>query len=119
MPRAKGGFKTNRRRKRLLKQTKGCWNTKSASYGVAAEQLIRSLKFSYKDRKRKKRDFRNIWIIRINAAARQNGTTYGSLICGLKKSNIDINRKMLAHIAVNDPEGFYKIAETAKSAVQS
>ncbi|RMF97743.1 MAG: 50S ribosomal protein L20 [Candidatus Schekmanbacteria bacterium] len=118
MPRAKGGFKTRRRRKKILKQTKGYWNTKSTAYSVAAEQLIRSLQFSYRDRRRKKRDFRSLWIIRINAAARQNGLTYGRLICGLKKSNIDINRKMLAHIAVNDPEGFSKIAETAKSALQ-
>ena len=118
MPRAKGGFKTRRRRNRLMKQTKGYWNTKSSSYHVAAEQLLRSLQFSYRDRKRKKRDFRSLWIIRINAAARQNGTTYGKLICGLKKANIDINRKMLAHIAATDPESFSKIAETAKASFQ-
>ncbi|MBI5375145.1 MAG: 50S ribosomal protein L20 [Candidatus Schekmanbacteria bacterium] len=116
MPRAKGGFKTRRRRNKLLKLAKGYWNTKSSAYAKAAEQLLKSLTYSYRDRKVRKRDFRQLWITRINAAARINGISYSKLMNGLKKTNVEIDRKMLAEIAIKDPSAFTKIVETAKTA---
>lgn len=116
MPRAKGGFKTRRRRKKLLERAKGFYGGRSNLFTVATEAVDRALLHSYKDRKVKKREFRALWIARINAAARSVGTTYNQLISGLKKANIGLDRKSIADIAYNDPKTFEALAEKAKTA---
>jgi len=116
MTRVKGGTITRARHKKALKQAKGYFGSKHRLYKTAKEQVRHSLMYAYRDRRTKKRDFRKLWITRINAAARQNGLTYSKLIAGLKKANISINRKMLAELAVTDSEAFAKLAETAKNA---
>jgi large subunit ribosomal protein L20 len=113
--RATNAVARKRRRKKVLKQAKGYWGRKHSSYRFANEQLMRSGAYAYRDRRARKRDFRRLWITRINAAARQNGTTYSELIHGLGEAGIEINRKMLADIAVRDPETFTGICEQAKS----
>ncbi len=116
MPRAKGGPKTRARRKRVLNLAEGFWGAKSRLYRSATEAVDRSLKYAYRDRKVRKRDFRKLWIARINAAARLNGISYSKFIAGLSKSGVALDRKVLAELAVSDPAGFAKLAETAKTA---
>jgi large subunit ribosomal protein L20 len=116
MPRAKGGPKTRARRKRVLNQAEGYWGAKSKLFRSATEAVDRALKYAYRDRKVRKRDFRRLWIARINAATRQNGLTYSRFIAGLAKSGVEIDRKILAELAVSDPAGFSKLVETAKAA---
>lgn len=115
MPRTKGGYVTRRRRNRILKLAKGYFGSKHTLYKVANQQVMKSLTYAYRDRRTKKRNFRKLWIARINAAARLNGLSYNTLMHGLKLANIEINRKMLSEIAISDPNGFSQICETAKS----
>lgn len=114
MTRIKRGVIKRKKHKKVLKETKGYYGSHSRSYRLAKEELFKSLSYSYRDRKNRKRTFRELWIIRINAAARSNGISYNEFINGLKLSNIEINRKMLSEIAVNDPGAFRKLAEMAK-----
>ncbi|OEH91878.1 50S ribosomal protein L20 [Bacillus solimangrovi] len=114
MPRVKGGTVTRRRRKRVLKLAKGYYGSKHALFKTAKQQVMKSLMYAYRDRRQKKRDFRKLWIARINAAARINGLSYSRLMFGLKQAGIDINRKMLADLAINDEKAFAELAETAK-----
>src|SRR5512147_2728181 len=116
MPRAKGGPKTRARRKRVLNQAEGFWGAKSKLFRSATEAVDRALKYAYRDRKVRKRDFRKLWIARINAAARLNGISYSKFIAGLTKSGIALDRKVMADMAISDPAGFAKLAETVKSA---
>lgn len=116
MPRAKGGPKTRARRKRVLNQAEGYWGAKSKLFRSATEAVDRALKYAYRDRKARKRDFRRLWIARINAAARQNGLSYSRFIAGLAKTGVALDRKILADLAVTDPAGFTKLAETVKAA---
>ena len=114
MARIKGAVNAHKHRRKILKLAKGYWGAKSRQYRAASEQVARSLRYAYEGRKMRKRDFRRLWITRINAAARLNNMSYSVLINGLKKNNIIINRKILADIAVSDPEAFTKIVESAK-----
>ena len=114
MARIKGAVNAHKKRRKVLKLAKGYFGAKSRQYRAATEQVARSLRYAYEGRKLRKRDFRRLWITRINAAARLNDMSYSVLMNGLKKHNIVINRKMLADIAVNDPEAFKKIVESAK-----
>lgn len=116
MARVKGGYTTNHRRKKVLKQAKGYYGAKSTLYRTANEQLMNSLAYAYRDRKNRKRDFRKLWITRINAAVRAEGLSYSKFIDGLKKSGIELNRKTLSELAINHPEEFKKIVATAKAA---
>ena len=116
MPRVKGGPKTRARRKKRLKLAEGYWGAKSKLYRTATEAIDRALKYAYRDRKVRKRDFRRLWIARINAAARQNGLSYSKFIAGLAKSGVGLDRKVLSELAISDPAGFAKLAETAKAA---
>jgi large subunit ribosomal protein L20 len=115
MPRAKGGFKTRRRRKKILERAKGYYGAKSRLYRVATEAVDKALLYAYKDRRAKKREFRSLWIIRINAAARALGLSYSQFMSGLKKTNITLNRKALADIAYNDPSAFSQLVEKVKN----
>ena len=117
MPRVKGGATTRRRRKKILKLAKGYFGSKRTLYRTANEQVMRSLAYAYKDRKRRKRDFRKLWITRINAAAQLNGMKYSKFIYGLSLAHVEVNRKMLADIAVNHPEDFKAYCELAKKAI--
>lgn len=119
MPRVKGGYTTRRRRKAVLKLAKGYYGSKHTLYKTAHEQVMRSLAYAYRDRKAKKRDFRKLWISRINAACQLNGLKYSRFINGLAKANITINRKMLAEMAVNDQAGFAKLCEVASKALEN
>jgi large subunit ribosomal protein L20 len=114
MPRVKRGTKRRQRRKKILDRASGYFLTKSKLYRAAKESVERGLKFAYSGRRQKKRQFRSIWIVRIGAAAKQHGISYNRFISGLKKAGIELDRKMLADIAVNDPAGFGALAETAK-----
>ncbi len=107
-----------RRRKKILKMARGYYGAQSRATKVATQQVIRALYHSYTGRKLKKRNFRHLWIVRINAAARQNGLKYSQLITALKKMGLELNRKVLAEIAFSDPEAFRKICEQAKSTLQ-
>ncbi|RIW29734.1 50S ribosomal protein L20 [Bacillus salacetis] len=115
MPRVKGGTVTRRRRKRVLKLAKGFFGSKHTLYKVANQQVMKSYMYAYRDRRQKKRDFRKLWITRINAAARMNGLSYSRMMHGLKLAGIEVNRKMLADLAVNDEKAFAQLAEAAKS----
>lgn len=117
MPRTKGGIVTRRRRKRVLKLAKGYFGSKHTLFRTAKAQVMKSLSYAYRDRKNKKRDFRKLWIARINAGARLNDLSYSKLMHGLKLANIDINRKMLSELAIHDASGFASICETAKQAL--
>ncbi len=117
MPRAKGGFKTRRRRKKILKMAKGYYGARSRCYKVAKQAVEHALQYAYRDRRAKKREFRKLWIVRINAAARAAGLTYGQFIYGLKKAGIGLDRKVLADIAYNDPATFNELVEKARQAV--
>ncbi len=116
MARVKKGVNAHKRHKKVLKMAKGYYGSKSTTFRAAKPATMRALRSAYVGRKNKKRDFRKLWIARINAAARMNDMSYSRLIDGLKKSGIDINRKMLSEIAINDPAAFTKLCETAKSA---
>lgn len=117
MARVKRGVTAKRRHKKVLKQAKGYYGAKSKLYRVANEAVMKSLSYAYAGRKQRKRQFRKMWIARINAAARANGMNYSTFINGLKKANIEINRKMLSEMAVNDPEGFAKLVEIGRAHV--
>ena len=114
MPRVKRGNKRRKKRKKVLKLAKGYFGSKSKLYRPATEQVLKSLNYAYRDRKQKKRNFRKLWITRINAAARQHDLSYSRFIYGLKEADIHINRKMLAELAVNDSEGFAELVSLAK-----
>ena len=119
MTRIKRGTVKKRKHKKILKEARGYYGAKKRSYRLAKEQLLKSLKYSYIDRKNRKRTFRRLWIIRINAAARLNGISYNEFINGLKKASVEINRKMLSEIAVKDPTAFQKLTEVAKKQVSA
>jgi len=114
MPRAKGGPKTRQRRKKVMKAAKGYWGGRHRLFRSATEAVDRALCYAYRDRRQKKRSFRGLWIARINAAVRLHGLSYSKFISGLKKADINLDRKVLADIAVNDPAGFARIAQTVK-----
>jgi large subunit ribosomal protein L20 len=116
MARVKGAMRTRARHKKILKLSKGYFGAKSKLFRMAKQAVMKSLNYAYNDRRTKKRDFRKLWIARINAAARINGLSYSKFIGGLKKSGIELNRKVLADMAVNDANGFAQLAELAKSA---
>ncbi|MBI4827029.1 MAG: 50S ribosomal protein L20 [Nitrospirae bacterium] len=116
MPRAKGGFKTNRRRNKVLKMAKGYYGARSRLFRVATQAVDRALLNSYKDRRLKKRDFRSLWIVRINAAVRALGSTYGQFMNSLRKLNVQMDRKVLADMAYNDPNSFSRLVEMTKKA---
>ena len=117
MARVKGGYVTRQRRKRILKLAKGYYGAKSVLYKTAKQQVMKSYTYAYRDRRQKKRDFRRLWITRINAAARMNGMSYSTLMNGLNKAGIEVNRKMLADVAVNDASAFTALVEQAKKAL--
>lgn len=118
MPRVKRGFKARRRRNKVLKLAKGFRGARSKLFRSATEAVDRALNYAFRDRKVKKRDFRALWIARINAAARDNGLSYSRLIHGLKQAEIGLDRKILAQLAVTDPKGFSVIVEKAKAPLQ-
>jgi len=115
MPRVKNSFVTRKRRKKILKMAKGYFGSKSKLFRVANQQVMKSLAFAYRDRRVRKRDFRKLWIARINAATRINGLSYSKFMNGLKKAGVEVNRKMLAELAVSDPPAFQKMVEVAQS----
>ena len=117
MPTVKGGPRARRRHKKVLKLTKGQRGTKHALYRRANEAVLKSLWYAYRDRRNRKRDFRRLWITRINAAARLNGLSYSRFMHGLGKAGVEIDRKILAELAVNDADAFAKLAEVAKGAL--
>ncbi len=117
MARVKGGTVTRKRRKKVLKLAKGYYGSKHTLFKTAKEQVMNSYNYAYRDRRQKKRDFRKLWIARINAAARMNGLSYSKLMHGLKLAEIDINRKMLADLAVHDAAAFTALADQAKDAL--
>jgi large subunit ribosomal protein L20 len=114
MPRVKGGTVTRKRRKKVIKLAKGYYGSKHTLYKVANQQVMKSLMYAFRDRRQKKRDFRKLWITRINAAARMNGLSYSRLMHGLKLAGIEVNRKMLAELAVSDAAAFTELANVAK-----
>ncbi len=116
MPRVKGGVVSRRRRKKVLKLAKGYFGSKHRLFKVANQQVMKSYMYAYRDRRQKKRDFRKLWIARINAAARLNGISYSKLMFGLKQAGIEVNRKMLSEIAIADPAGFTALVDKAKNA---
>lgn len=119
MPRVKRGVTAKARHKKILKQAKGYYGARSRVYRVAKQAVIKAGQYAYRDRRQRKRQFRALWITRINAQARECGLSYSRLIDGLKKANIDLDRKVLADIAVRDKEAFAAIAEQAKTALAS
>ncbi len=118
MPRVKRGTKRTDRRRKILKRASGYFLTKSKLYQAAQEAVERGLKFAYSGRKNKKRQYRSLWIVRINAAAKANSISYSQLISGLKKAGVELDRKMLADLAVNDAPGFTALVGTAKAALE-
>jgi large subunit ribosomal protein L20 len=119
MPRVKRAVHAQKKRRKVLEQAKGYWGRKSTHYRYAKEQVEHSLVYAYRDRKVRKREFRKLWITRINAAARANGLSYNQFVHGLSKAGIELDRKVLADLAVSDPVAFGAIAEQAKAALQS
>ncbi|MBI2149211.1 MAG: 50S ribosomal protein L20 [Acidobacteria bacterium] len=119
MPRVKRGTKRHNRRKKLLGLAKGYYLGKSKLYKFAKESVEKALTYAYRGRKVRKRDFRRLWIVRIGAAARQNGMNYNRFMFGLKQAGVEMDRKVLADIALHDPAAFTKLVETAKGAVQN
>ena len=118
MPRVKGGTVTRTRRKRVLKLAKGYYGSKRTLFKTAKQQVMKSGQYAYRDRRQKKRDFRKLWITRINAAARMNDISYSKLMHGLKLAGIEVNRKMLSDLAIHDEKAFGQLAEKAKTAVK-
>ncbi|NGZ75926.1 50S ribosomal protein L20 [Saccharibacillus alkalitolerans] len=119
MARVKGGFVTRRRHKKVLKLAKGYFGSKHRIFKTAKEQVNKSMLYAYRDRRQTKRNFRKLWIVRINAAARQNGLSYSKMMHGLKLAGIDMNRKMLADLAVNDLTAFNSLASAAKEKINA
>lgn len=117
MARVKGAMMSRKRRNKILKMAKGYWGSKSRHFKMANQAVMKSLTYAYTGRKRKKRDFRQLWITRISAACKLNGLNYSTFMNGLKKSGIAINRKMLAELAVNDKAAFTQLTDTAKKAL--
>jgi large subunit ribosomal protein L20 len=118
MARVKGGTVTRKRRKRILKLAKGYYGSKRTLFKTAKQQVIKSGQYAYRDRRQRKRDFRKLWITRINAAARLNDISYSKLMHGLKLAGVNVNRKMLADLAVNDQDAFTELTEKAKAALK-
>ena len=116
MARIKRAVNAHKKRRKVLKLAKGYWGAKSKQYRAANEQVMRSLRYAYIGRKQRKRDFRSLWITRINAAARMSGMSYSTFISGLKKAGVNVNRKMLADMAVSDLNGFAELVDVAKRA---
>ena len=114
MPRASNAVARKRRKKKVLDRAKGYYGRKHSSYRFANEQLMRSGAYAFRDRRARKRDFRRLWITRINAAARREGMSYSDFIHGLDEAGVEVNRKLLADIAVNDPDGFRRFVELAR-----
>src|SRR5690606_1027381 len=112
--RVKRGVTARARHKKILKQAKGMQHNRTRSYRLAKQGVIRALQYAYRDRRNKKRDLRSLWISRINAAARENGTTYGKLIAGLKAANVELDRKVLAELAVSEPAAFTAVTKAVK-----
>jgi large subunit ribosomal protein L20 len=119
MPRVKRAVHARKKRRKVLEQAKGYWGLKKTSYRYAKEQVDHSLVYAYRDRKNRKRTFRRLWIVRINAAARANGLSYNQFVAGLRKADIALDRKVLADLAVNDPAAFGAIAAQAKAALET
>jgi large subunit ribosomal protein L20 len=119
MPRVKRSVHARKKRRKVLNQAKGYFGRRHSSYKLAKEQVERSLVYAYRDRKTKKRVMRRLWIVRINAAARREGLSYNQFVAGCRKAGIELDRKVLADLAVSDPAAFGKIAEQAKSALAS
>jgi large subunit ribosomal protein L20 len=119
MPRVKRAVHARKKRAKLLEQAKGYYGRKKSSYRFAREQVEHSLAYAYRDRKAKKRNFRSLWIMRINAAARVNGLSYNRFMSGVRKAGIELDRKSLADLAVSDPKAFAVVAERAKAALES
>jgi len=117
MARIKGAMMTRKRRNKILKQAKGYWGSKSTHYKMANQAVMKSLKYAYVGRKMKKRDFRQLWIARINAACKANGMNYSRFMHGLKVAGITMNRKMLSEMAIHEPAAFTALCETAKAAI--
>ena len=117
MPRVKRGSRRLKRRKKILRATKGYWGTKSKLHRAAKEQNLRSLAYAYRDRRRKKRDFRRLWIARINAAVRAEGMTYSQFMYGLRKANVEVDRKVLSDLAIHNEKSFKSLLETARSQI--
>ncbi|AMY04584.1 MULTISPECIES: 50S ribosomal protein L20 [Staphylococcus] len=118
MPRVKGGTVTRARRKKVIKLAKGYFGAKRTLYKTAKQQVMKSGQYAFRDRRQRKRDFRKLWITRINAAARNHGMSYSKLMNGLKQADIDINRKMLSEIAISDDKAFGELVEKAKAALK-
>ena len=119
MPRVKRAVHARKKRRKVLEQAKGYWGLKKSNYRYAKEQVDHSLVYAYRDRKNRKRTFRRLWIVRINAAARANGLSYNQFVAGLRKADIALDRKVLADLAVNDPAAFGAIAAQAKAALET
>jgi large subunit ribosomal protein L20 len=119
MPRVKRSVHARKKRRKVLEQARGYWGLKHSSYKRAKEQVDKSLVYAYRDRKNRKRTFRRLWIMRINAAARREGLSYNHFVSGLRKAEIPLDRKVLADLAVSDPEAFSKIAAQAKAALEA
>ncbi|GIP38886.1 50S ribosomal protein L20 [Paenibacillus sp. J31TS4] len=119
MARVKGGFVTRRRHKKVLKLARGYFGSKHRLFKTANQQVMKSLLYAYRDRRRKKRDFRRLWVTRINAAARLNGLSYSKLMHGLKLAGVDVNRKILADLAVSDSKAFSDLANAAKQKINA
>ena len=117
MPRVKRGVPGAKRRKKVLKRAKDFWGGRSKLFSVATEAVDKADKYAYRDRRARKREFRGLWIARINAAARQNGVSYSRLMAGLKAASIEVDRKVLAQLALEDPQGFTALAEKAKASL--
>jgi large subunit ribosomal protein L20 len=117
VPRVKRAVHAHKKRRKVLEQARGYWGLKHSSYKQAKEQVDKSLVYAYRDRKNKKRTFRRLWIMRINAAARQNGLSYNQFVAGCRKAEIPLDRKILADLAVSDPSAFAEVAEQAKAAL--
>src|ERR687886_2473737 len=115
MPRVKRSVHARKKRRKVLEQAKGYWGLKNSNYRYAKEQVERSLVYAYRDRKAKKRTFRRLWIVRINAAARREGLSYNQFVAGCRAAGIELDRKVLADLAVSDPATFAKIADSAKA----
>jgi len=119
MPRVKRSVHARKKRRKVLEQAKGYWGLKSTNYKYAKEQVEHSLTYAYRDRKNRKRTFRSLWIVRINAAARVHGLSYNQFISGVHKAGIELDRKVLAELAVSDPAAFAAVAEQAKAALET
>ena len=119
MPRVKRSVHARKKRRKVLEQAKGYWGIKKSSYKYAKEQVEHSLVYAYRDRKNRKRTFRRLWITRINAGARANGLSYNQFVSGCKRASIELDRKVLADLAVNDPAAFAAVAAQAKAALET